>query len=109
MDILYIVGENTSHCNNFELRCSLRSIAQNGVNVGRVFVAGCCPEWLSSEVVRVPFVQPYPGTTDNTEKAINIIATILHTVDNTDIDSEFLNTFDDTDREWLEQIVGLLK
>ncbi|MBR0299772.1 MAG: hypothetical protein IJQ93_05590, partial [Bacteroidales bacterium] len=54
MDILYIVGAGCSRCNDFELRMSLRSIAMYGKNVGRVFVCGHCPDWLSDEVVKLP-------------------------------------------------------
>lgn len=103
MDILYIVGENCSKCNNLELRCSLRSIEKYGKNVGRIFVAGFCPEWLSDEVVKVPFTQPWQilqegeqETQDNlAKKHANILATILHVVDNTDIGAEFLVSMDD--------------
>lgn len=95
MDILYIVGNGTSNCDNFELKCSLRSIDYFGKNVGRVFVAGYCPEWLSDEAIKVPFEQPYQHTTNVIEKANNILATILYAVDNTDIDDEFLVSMDD--------------
>ena len=103
MDILYIIGNGCSKCENLELRCSLRSIAQYGKNISRVFVAGYCPKWLSDEVVKVPFTQPWPVLKDGEQEAqenlarkqANILATILHVVDNTDIGDEFLVSMDD--------------
>lgn len=95
MDILYIVGKNCSKCDNFELRCSLRSIDKYGKNVRNVYVAGECPDWLSNEVVKVPYDQPYTNPDDMTDKALNIISTILYVVDHTDIGDEFLVSMDD--------------
>lgn len=96
MDILYIIGKGCSKCDNFELRVSLRSIAKYGKNVGKVYVAGYCPDWLSEDVVKIPFEQPYP--TENIschKKQCNIAATILHVIDNSDISDEFLCSMDD--------------
>lgn len=96
MDILYIIGKDCSKCDNFELRISLRSIAKYGKNIGKVYVAGYCPDWLSEDVVKIPFEQPYP--TENIschKKHCNIAATILHVIDNSDISDEFLCSMDD--------------
>lgn len=102
MDILYIVGKGLSSCNNNELRYSLRSVEKYGINVDRVFVAGYCPDWLSNNVVKVPFEQPYPMNIKYSDvmerlacKHANIISTILYTIDNTDIGDEFLVSMDD--------------
>jgi len=102
MDILYIVGEGLSKCDNQELRYSLRSIDKYGIGVDRVFIAGYCPEWLSKEVIKVPFKQPYDISVEFSSpmeklacKHANIIATIYHTIDTTDIDEEFLVSMDD--------------
>lgn len=102
MDILYIIGKGCSQCDDQELRYSLRSIDKFGKGVGRVFVAGHCPEWLSSNVVKVPFLQPYSNLQDIEDfmdrlacKHINIIETVLYAVDNTDINDEFLVSMDD--------------
>ena len=94
MDIVYIIGKNCSKCNNNELRYSLRSIEKYGKNVGKVYVAGYCPEWLSDEVIKVPFEQPYSHP-DIIEKHINRLSTTLFVVDNTDISDEFLISMDD--------------
>lgn len=101
MDILYIIGEGCSLCNNKELRYSLRSIERHGKGISRVFVAGYCPPWLSDKVVKVPFIQPYPreGVQVSPDrmslKHANILATLLQVVDNTDIGEEFLVSMDD--------------
>ena len=102
MDILYIIGKGCSQCDDQELRYSLRSIDKFGKGVGRVFVAGHCPEWLSSNVTKVPFLQPYSNLQDIGNfmdrlacKHINIIETVLYAIDNTDIGDEFLVSMDD--------------
>jgi len=45
IDVLYIVG-NGSLYRNEELRYSLRSLDKFGKNVGRVFIAGECPDFV---------------------------------------------------------------
>lgn len=96
MDILYIIGKDCSKCDNFELRISLRSVAKYGKNVGRVYVAGYCPDWLSEDVVKIPFEQPYPTEEiTNHKKACNIASTLLYVIDNSDISDEFLVSMDD--------------
>jgi hypothetical protein len=95
MDILYIVGKNKSKCFDWELRFSLRGIEKYGKNVGRVFVAGYCPYWLSDKVIKVPVDDVYPEPMNIVEKHINMLSVILHVVDTTDIDDEFLISMDD--------------
>lgn len=102
MDILYIVGKGLSECDNKELRYSLRSIDKYGRGIGRVFVAGYCPEWLSDKVIKVPFTQPYDMSQKFPDfmerlacKHANIIATVLYVIDNTNIGDEFLVSMDD--------------
>ena len=95
MDILYIIGKNASKCNNNELRYSLRSIEKYGKNVGRVFVVGYCPAFLSDEVVKLPFEQPYSGKISMAHKCDNIRASIEYAVENSDIGDEFLISMDD--------------
>lgn len=92
MDILYIVGNGSIWQNN-ELRYSLRSIEQNGINVGRVFVCGFIPEWINRETVVCLPLQ------DKTKcKHWNICAAILYAAQRTDIGGEsgdFLYSSDD--------------
>lgn len=95
MDIVYLMGEGYSKCENNELRYSLRSIEKYGKNVGKVYVVGYCPEWLSDEVIKVPFKQPYSPFKNIVEKHLNMISTLLYIVDNTDISNEFLVSMDD--------------
>lgn len=96
MDILYVVGHGTSWCNNFELRCSLRSIAKFGKNVDRVFVVGYCPDWFSDEVIKIPYDhQLYPAADEVWKKGANINSQVYYAIDNSDIGEEFLVSHDD--------------
>ena len=95
MDILYIVGKG-SGCGDLELRSSLRSIDKYGLNVGRVFVCGHCPDWLSDAVTRIPCEDIYKNyPTTHGERNANVLAKMLRAVDTTDIGEEFLVSFDD--------------
>ena len=95
MDILYIVGTG-SRSNNLELRSSLRSIEKYGRNVGRVYVTGHCPSWLSDEVTKIPCEDIYKRQpTTHGERNANVLAKMLRAVDASDIGEEFLVSFDD--------------
>ena len=102
MDILYIIGNGNSKCDNKELMYSLRSIAKYGKGIDDVVVGGYCPEWLSDEIIKVPHTQPHDtiskefSSTDGLAcKFANVLSTILYVVDNTDIGDEFLVSMDD--------------
>lgn len=95
MDILYIVGEGFSKCEDWELRFSLRSIAKYGKNIDRVFVSGYCPSWLSDEVIKLEYKDPIDEPKNQHEKHINIMSNILNAIDNSDIGDEFLVSMDD--------------
>lgn len=88
MDILYVVGTGSQWQNN-ELRYSLRSIAKNGKNIGRVFLVGVKPEWVSDKVIHIPCDDPY----DQPHK--NILHKVLTAAYNSKIDSHFLISSDD--------------
>ena len=75
MDVCYVLGKGSLY-DNLEIRLSLRSIEQNGSNIGRVFVVGEKPDWIQS-VVHIPFEEKY--TKEN-----NIFGKII-TVSKTDI------------------------
>ena len=95
MDIIYLVGEGCSKCDDNELRYSLRSIEKYGKNVNKVYVAGYCPEWLSDEICKVPCKQIYDRPQNIIQKHINMLGTLLYTIDNTDISNKFLVSMDD--------------
>ena len=89
MDVLYVIG-NGSECDNFELRCSLRSLEMYAKNIGKVYVVGYCPDWLSDNVVKIPHED-----VQGKRKEVNILSAILYAVDNSDIGEEFLISSDD--------------
>lgn len=96
MDILYIIGKGRSLCDNKELRYSLRSLSKHGKGIDRIFVAGYCPEWLSNDIIKIPFEQPYQEKNISVHhKHCNIASTILHVIDNSDIGETFLVSMDD--------------
>lgn len=90
MDILYVVGKGSSWQNN-ELRYSLRSIALNGGNVGRVFLVGYKPDFVSDEVHFLPCDDPYPYA----ERHKNILRKVIKAIEETDIAPHFLISSDD--------------
>ena len=63
----------------------------NGENIRNVYVSGYCPEWLSDEVVKVPVENVIKNPQNIFEKHINILNCVLYTIDNTDIEDEFLD------------------
>lgn len=94
MDILYFLKEGASKCDDFELRCSLRSIEKYGRNVGKVYIVGHCPDWLSDEVIKIPYmVDP------KKKKHKNLHSQLLYAIRNSDIgvrdNGEFLVSMDD--------------
>ena len=53
MDILYLYKDDG--LNGESLRYSLRSIAQYGKNIDKVYICGDCPKWLSDEIIKIPY------------------------------------------------------
>lgn len=93
MDILYIVGKGCSKCDDFELKCSLRSIAEFGKNIDNVYIVGWCPDWLSDEIHKIPFEQQ---KAKNMEEKCDIVRrAIEYAIDNSDISEDFLVSMDD--------------
>ena len=90
MDILYVVGKGFSDWNNNELRYSLRSIAKNGKNVGRVFICGYIPGFVNRETVNCLYLRD-----EGTNKHYNIMRAIEYAVANSDIGPRFLLSSDD--------------
>lgn len=88
MDILYVVGTGSLWQDN-ELRYSLRCLAQYGINVGRVFIVGHKPAFVSDEVTHIPCDDPY----DMAHK--NILHKVLYAIEHSDIAPHFLISSDD--------------
>lgn len=96
MDILYLVGNNTI-CDFVDLRFSLRSLEKYGKNVGKVYICGYIPSFISDNVIKIPFdILP---ANNLQEKAKNIFRQVIYAVQNSDIgknnDGEFLISMDD--------------
>lgn len=94
MDIVYIIGKDKSKCCHLEFKCSLRALEQYGINVGKVFVVGCCPDWVSDEVIKIPFEQPWEGKSCD-EKNANILASVLRACEDERVSKHFLVSMDD--------------
>lgn len=90
MDILYVLGRHSKWENN-ELRLSLRSIEKFGKNVGRVFLVGHDPMFLSEYVTYIPYKDKY----NKVCKQKNILDAICYAVEHSDIGEEFLLSSDD--------------
>lgn len=89
MDILYVIGRG-SNWNNNELRYSLRSLEKFGRNIGRVFIAGYCPDFIDKSVVTfIPCEDLYDA------KHKNILRCIERAVNTSDIADDFLLSSDD--------------
>ena len=73
----------------------------------------CGTSWQKRESIVVPDVEEFPGhiacsSLSRSEIVVPVMegSTVTGVLD---IDSKELDTFDDTDREWLEKIVRLIK
>jgi GAF domain-containing protein len=73
-------------------------------------VCGSC--WEKEETIIVPDVNAFPGhIACNAASLSEIVVPVMHNnkiVAILDIDSDQLNDFDETDKEWLEKIVTVL-
>ncbi|MCR5013206.1 MAG: GAF domain-containing protein [Bacteroidales bacterium] len=72
----------------------------------------CGTAWEQQKTLVVPDVEQFPGhIACSSESRSEIVVPIFHEGDmvaELDIDSRELNTFDEVDREWLEQIVKVI-
>lgn len=73
----------------------------------------CGTAWAENETQVVPDVDLFPGHIACSSASRSEIVVPLHNADGEvvgvlDIDSEHLNTFDETDKVWLEKIASLL-
>ncbi|MBR4849039.1 MAG: GAF domain-containing protein [Bacteroidaceae bacterium] len=74
----------------------------------------CGTAWKEQRTQVVPDVEQFPGhiacsSASKSEIVVPLFDTHGNVTAVLDIDSEFYNTFDDTDRHWLEKIINLLK
>lgn len=73
----------------------------------------CGTAWAEDKTQVVPDVELFPGHIACSSASKSEIVVPLHNAEGEvvgvlDIDSEYLNTFDETDKEWLEKIAELL-
>ena len=87
-DLLYIVRQSGWGYDE-ELRYSLRSVAKYARNIGRVFVCGDIPEFLSDEVITISCNNPYD------RKAKNLLCRLDYAIAHSDIGERFLLSSDD--------------
>lgn len=95
MDVLYIVG-GVSFCDRVDLRYSLRGLHKYAKGIDRVFIVGECPYWLSDNVIKVKFVQPYKYSRSIREKHLNIMSSLLFACKNAEqLSEDFIVACDD--------------
>ena len=93
MDILYPIGPH-SKTDNLELKCSLRSIDEYGIDIDNVYVVGYPPEWLNKNVTKI--YKPDEFKPINAKLKNKLIAqNILYALDNSDIGENFCLSMDD--------------
>ncbi len=102
----YIVKGEELHLGPFQ-----GSVACMHIPFGR---GVCGAAWQRAETIVVPDVEQFPGhiacsSLSRSEIVVPLFNTSREVVAVLDIDSRELNTFDDIDRYWLEQIVQVIK
>jgi hypothetical protein len=88
IDLVYILGTG-SIWNNNELRFSLRSVAKNMKNVGKVIIVGEKPAWLKG-VIHIACQDSFDNNTD-----ANIITKVLKACELESLTDDFLFMNDD--------------
>ena len=73
----------------------------------------CGTSWKQQQTIVVPDVEQFPGhiacsSLSRSEIVVPVFSKAREVIAVLDIDSKELSTFDDTDREYLEQIVSLI-
>lgn len=101
----YIVKGEELHLGPFQ-----GSVACMHIPFGR---GVCGTAWQRAETIVVPDVEQFPGhiacsSLSRSEIVVPLFNTSREVVAVLDIDSRELNTFDDIDRDWLEQIVRVV-
>lgn len=94
MDILYVLKEGLSPVGNKELIWSLRSLERCS-GVGKVYIVGYCPAFLSNEIIKIPYKGEDIDINDQRLKNMDIADRVIYAVKNSDIGEEFLVSMDD--------------
>lgn len=58
IDIVYVLGTGSKWLNN-ELRFSLRALEKYGINVGKIFIVGSKPSYITNDVIHIPATDPF--------------------------------------------------
>jgi len=88
VDVIYPLGTG-SRWDNDELRFSLRALEANFLDLGKVFVVGECPAWLTGAIhIPMPDIFRY-------NKDANLISKILAACHHPDVTSHFVRSSDD--------------
>ena len=73
----------------------------------------CGASWLQAKTLMVPDVEKFPGhiACSSLSKSEIVVPLFLNNevVGVLDVDSEYLDQFDETDKKYLEQIIGLVE
>ena len=105
----YIVRKGSDNTEQLVLGPFQGPIACTRIALGR---GVCGTSWQRNETIVVPDVEKFPGhIACSSESRSEIVVPVFSDKKVTavlDIDSRYLNTFDDTDARYLEQIVTLL-
>ena len=101
----YVVKGDELHLGPFQ-----GSVACMHIPFGR---GVCGTAWQRKETVIVPDVEAFPGhiacsTLSRSEIVVPLFDATGTVTAVLDIDSRDLNTFDETDKKWLEEIVGII-
>ena len=91
MDVLYIMGVQSGN----ELRYSLRSIAQYGSGVSRVFLCGAIPDWVNKRAVTCIPYRDRQAPISLGIKSRNILRNALYALEHANIGEDFLVSMDD--------------
>ncbi len=87
MDIVYI--NQKTHWGNKELLYSLRSVERHVANYDRIFLVGYKPDFISSEVIHVPYDDKFQN------RATNIMMKVLTAAEQPDLSDNFMLLNDD--------------
>ena len=88
IDVVYILGNGSTWQDN-ELRLSLRSLQEYVSGIGKVFLIGHKPGFISDEVIHIPYKDVYPN------KARNIMSKVYRAAGDERLSENFMFWNDD--------------